>query len=145
MEPCKVYVICAVRGTPFGHEIIKVGISKSVASRIDSLKSGCPYHLREFASFTLADRQMALMIEQRFHRNFSESRLAGEWFDTIAIAAIYMLMRDIERFVPSPSHQLLLELQAAQERVEAFGGKLINSLEAWWKDIVSGKIHQPCQ
>lgn len=67
-----VYILKAV-GTPR----IKIGWATDVASRIRSLKTGCPYPVELIATIESEDP----VIERELHKLYREYRVHGEWFE----------------------------------------------------------------
>lgn len=54
---------------------IKIGTSRDVRNRVNSLQTGCPYNLE-----ILATRPGGVREEAELHRRFRHARLRGEWY-----------------------------------------------------------------
>jgi hypothetical protein len=67
---------------------VKVGISNNPWSRLEQLKTGCPFPVEVLFNRDLGSRDLAIQIEQDFHAVYEEDRLHGEWFDMDDEAAI---------------------------------------------------------
>jgi hypothetical protein len=70
---------------------VKIGIASDLASRMSSLRNGCPYEIVLVAYYWNEDPASE---ERRMHQRYAESRLRGEWFassplieDDIAVIA----------------------------------------------------------
>jgi hypothetical protein len=64
-----------------GESPIKVGVTRSLKSRIDSLQTG--YHKQYIVVFAALEDN-AISVEAELHLAFSEKRISGEWFDITA-------------------------------------------------------------
>lgn len=78
-KPSCVYIIGYDRGAR-GHAL-KIGISDNVPTRFNTLQSATPEDLVLHFAFSLPDRDMALWVEQSFHKSFRHRRIRGEWFN----------------------------------------------------------------
>ena len=59
---------------------IKIGRAKDLAKRMKALQTSSPAILRLIKSVQVEGSKEAHELEQSLHRQFSETRLAGEWF-----------------------------------------------------------------
>lgn len=90
MSGCSIYII--------GHVIrgklsapVKVGITRSLGSRLCSLQTGNSLLLEVGFHFTLPTRQEAATAEREFHDTMADYRLQGEWFDLDPLYALETL------------------------------------------------------
>ena len=60
---------------------VKVGISRSLKTRLVSLQVGNQYKLKILHAFSFKDRASAIRAESIFHETCNVSLLHGEWFD----------------------------------------------------------------
>lgn len=75
-----VYIIATLRdGKP--SEPVKVGITKSIASRFNTLQTASPNKLEVYFAAPVPNRENAAKIEKGFHHVLRKHRLNGEWFD----------------------------------------------------------------
>ena len=78
-DPYFVYIIAhSYPGGPQGP--VKVGITKSLGSRLTTLQTGNWSRIEYAHFYQLSNKGLAFEIEQLFHEAFSESRMCGEWF-----------------------------------------------------------------
>jgi hypothetical protein len=70
---------------------VKVGITKSLGSRLASLQTGNSRQIEVAFHFVLASRQDAVFAEAEFHREMAQFRLRGEWFDMEPLYALEVL------------------------------------------------------
>ena len=61
---------------------IKVGHTKDVDKRLETLQIGSPYTLKVIAVLPCTSNERAKDTEARIHRYFSHLRIRGEWFDS---------------------------------------------------------------
>lgn len=59
---------------------IKIGRAKNLARRMMSLQTSSPAKLQLIKSIQVAGGDAAQDLEQALHQQFSDIRLAGEWF-----------------------------------------------------------------
>ncbi len=59
---------------------IKIGLAKDLAKRMKALQTSSPANLRLLKSVQVEGGKEAQKLEQSLHKQFSEIRLAGEWF-----------------------------------------------------------------
>lgn len=59
---------------------IKIGRAKDLAKRLNTLQTSSPAKLRLIKSVQVEGSKAAHELEQSLHKQFSEIRLAGEWF-----------------------------------------------------------------
>ncbi|MEH1997250.1 MAG: GIY-YIG nuclease family protein [Nostoc sp.] len=59
---------------------IKIGRAKDVAKRVKSLQTSSPAQLKLIKTVQVKGSEEAQKLEQSLHKQFSEIRLAGEWF-----------------------------------------------------------------
>jgi hypothetical protein len=65
----------------------KIGITRSLQSRLSSVQTGNPKKLVVVSAVLIPHRQLAELIEGMLHECFEEFRLAGEWFNLSPIDA----------------------------------------------------------
>jgi Meiotically up-regulated gene 113 len=75
-----VYIIGINRDDGIGGPC-KVGISNNVRGRLLNLQCASPFELKVFRTFRMPSREIAIEIEQCFHKTQVKNRLRGEWFD----------------------------------------------------------------
>nr|WP_292760033.1 GIY-YIG nuclease family protein [Nostoc sp. NOS(2021)] len=59
---------------------MKIGRAKDVAKRVKSLQTSSPAELKLIKIVQVKGSEEAQELEQSLHKQFSEIRLAGEWF-----------------------------------------------------------------
>lgn len=75
---CFIYVM---RVCPYPeHEIIKVGITKNIQTRVSSLQTGCAWPIEVSECLRVPSQDAAREIEREFHEANAKSRMTGEWF-----------------------------------------------------------------
>lgn len=62
--------------------ICKVGVAKSITTRVASMQTGNPYKIEVVAEFRFNDERTARDIEAEVHRMLTHYRMQGEWFNT---------------------------------------------------------------
>ncbi len=60
---------------------IKIGISKSISSRIAMMQTGNPYKITLRAEYKVASETEARRLEKELHIKYNDKQLIGEWFD----------------------------------------------------------------
>jgi hypothetical protein len=71
------YIVSARSGD---QEWVKVGISRELMGRMQSIQCGCPIPVYKVRYFEIEDRKVAEWAEQAIHAALHEHRTAGEWF-----------------------------------------------------------------
>lgn len=75
-----IYFILSFYGDyPTFKDFVKIGISKNIKSRIETLKVGNPYNLTLWYSFKIEEHR-SRYIEKQLHLKFIYARKRGEWF-----------------------------------------------------------------
>lgn len=70
-----VYVVkCA------GQDIAKIGCTKNVKTRMNTIKTYCPYPIHLYRSYEV---NSPARLEEIMHDLFSEKRMNGEWFNLV--------------------------------------------------------------
>lgn len=64
--------------TEGGGDLIKIGKSRNVKSRLHSMQTGCPIPMRLLGYFKANDS-----MEGALHDEFAEYRVRGEWFEPV--------------------------------------------------------------
>lgn len=77
---CYVYIFCYEDGDSVKGPC-KIGITKSLASRLAQVQTGSPHKIVFLGSLLLAPRELARDFERGLHEMLSTKRLHGEWFD----------------------------------------------------------------
>lgn len=70
---------------------VKVGITKSLDSRLATIQTGNWRRVAFAQTFCMETRDLAREVEWMFHDVNSDCRLAGEWFDMAPFAALKSL------------------------------------------------------
>lgn len=70
---------------------VKVGITKSLGSRLATLQTGNSQKIEIAFHFAMATREQALFVEAEFHREMTDFRLQGEWFSIDPLYALETL------------------------------------------------------
>ncbi len=86
----------------------KIGITNNLSSRIDYLRTGCPYSI-SYANIFQYNRRDAFIVEKYLHTLYKEYRKSGEWF---------LLPNDALDFLKSQDSVSLLDL-AKESRKES--------------------------
>ena len=60
---------------------IKIGVANNVEKRLLQLQTGNAHNLLVLLRVPFTDSYAAYRAEKEFHREYSEKRLVGEWFD----------------------------------------------------------------
>lgn len=81
MADCHVYLIAHKDADGAFVSPVKVGITKSLGSRLASLQTGNPKPIGLVFAFNTPAFEFARYFEQAFHELNAERRLNGEWFD----------------------------------------------------------------
>ena len=72
---CYIYLIhCS--GTSF----FKIGIARSVESRLDTLQPACPFELVLVNHVRYPSRSQAILSEMALHEKYAHNLVHGEWF-----------------------------------------------------------------
>ena len=82
-----VYLIQAEDSSP---SIYKIGTTKNIDSRIEALKTGCPYELKLIKTIN-GDAH----TEKRLHKKYKSFRKKGEWFEFKDIKPVVDYMENI--------------------------------------------------
>lgn len=88
-KPHYVYVISASISPEQGP--VKVGYSQNVAKRLKQLQPGSHDKLYIHFQSEFLSLEIAKAVEEKFHTDFSESRMSGEWFGISAVEAMQHL------------------------------------------------------
>lgn len=59
----------------------KIGIAKSISSRIASMQTGNPYEIILKAEYRVESEVKARELEKELHTKYSSKQLVGEWFN----------------------------------------------------------------
>lgn len=117
MSECFVYIIATIRdGEPAAP--VKVGISKSVGSRLATISTSSPVPVGLYLTFPLPQRDMAEAVERAFHTVMRKKRLNGEWFDLEPKQAKAAMMLNVGHFL---SLAVGLEPDEITETLRDFG------------------------
>lgn len=108
-EVTYVYVIALVAGVG-EFAAVKVGIAKNPEHRLAQLKTGSPFEMDIACVLALPNRDMALGIEQSFHKLNAEQRLKGEWFDLHPVEAVRRVCGFVEALIYLLEDEELYEL-----------------------------------
>jgi hypothetical protein len=98
MSECFVYIIATIRDG-LAVAPVKVGISKSVASRLATISTSSPTPVGLYLTFPLPRRDMAEAVERAFHSVMRKKRLNGEWFDMAPAQAKAVMMLNVGHFL----------------------------------------------
>ena len=117
MSECFVYIIATIRD---GQAVapVKVGISKSVGSRLATISTSSPAPVGLYLHFPLPQRDMAEAVERAFHQVMRRKRLNGEWFDLEPKQAKAAMMLNVGHFL---SLAIGLEPSEITETLRDFG------------------------
>lgn len=80
-EGCYLYVIAPVGAS----KPCKIGIAASPSDRLRQLQTGNPMRLEIVEQYWASSRDQASYWELLAHKLYGDRRLAGEWFDVIAL------------------------------------------------------------
>tara|TARA_R110000822_G_scaffold27790_1_gene82643 strand:+ start:443 stop:862 length:420 start_codon:yes stop_codon:yes gene_type:complete len=86
---CSVYIV-GYEHPRFGN-VVKVGLSEAVASRIGQLQTASVDALILHLEVSLPDRGTAKFVERKFHQTFEDVCIRGEWFGMNPGRAMFML------------------------------------------------------
>ena len=78
---------------------VKVGITKSIAARFNTLKTASAYPLEVYAALPFPAREDAQKLEWAFHKVMSRHRLHGEWFDMAPHDAMRAMVENIKGYL----------------------------------------------
>lgn len=106
MKRCFIYVIGRREGP------VKVGITSAPQSRLATIQTGCHFKIELLYCRECRDRDHALKHEREFHICHDDYRLAGEWFDLEAEAAMQLVDTALD-------HEIWHEYEARQEHIAA--------------------------
>lgn len=86
-----VYIIGHLEKTGVVKGPVKVGITKSLGSRLASIQTGNWSRIQFCHVFNMEARHLAVEVERMFHDVNSDCRLSGEWFAMEPFAALKSL------------------------------------------------------
>lgn len=89
--PCVVYLLESDNKT-------KIGIAKSISSRIKMMQSGNPYPISLVYQHRFPSEKMAREVERTLHAHWKGFQLQGEWFN-LTKEQIEETKKIVERFV----------------------------------------------
>lgn len=115
---CHVYLIAHKDAQGEFVSPIKVGITKSLASRVAALQTGNPRPIALVFAFVTPATQFARHFEGAFHGINAGSRMSGEWFDMEPRDALFKL---IVYAWSSLVHELGRDEELVQEAMEMCG------------------------
>lgn len=95
MKDCIVYIVSHATDGRVSAPV-KVGITENVSARMGQLRTGSAAELVLIHAFTMPNREIARAIEEAFHSTQSDKRLRGEWFDMHPVAALQLMVMNIE-------------------------------------------------
>lgn len=96
---------------------VKVGITKSISTRFNTLKTASAYPLEIYAALPFPAREDAQALEFAFHKVMRRHRMHGEWFDMAPLAAMVAMVENIKGY-------LSIHLELDDELVAEFLGSL---------------------
>ncbi len=74
-DRCFVYIFETLGGL-----FCKIGVSSDPVSRLESVRTGCPFYLGLAYQFEVPSRRLAEAVERAAHKRLQEYRESGEWF-----------------------------------------------------------------
>jgi hypothetical protein len=78
---------------------VKVGIAKHPHGRARDLNTASPFKIAVVQSFACPQRDIALKLEEGFHKVMKPHRLHGEWFDLSPAKAVSCMFENFETFL----------------------------------------------
>jgi hypothetical protein len=85
--PYHLYMIVAdvnslpIKDHGFGDKVpFKIGIAISLAGRLSSMQTGCPFAISVLRAWVLQSRRLAVEIERLIHKELDQHSIRGEWF-----------------------------------------------------------------
>ena len=117
MSECFVYIIATLKGCE-AIAPVKVGITKSVISRVSAISTSSPNPVGLYLAFPLPDRSMAEAVERAFHHVMRKHRRNGEWFDLSPRQARAAMMLNVGNFL---IHAIGLDDAEMRETLRDFG------------------------
>ena len=61
----------------------KIGVAKSISSRLRLLQTGNPYKISVYKEYKISTEPLARGIEKELHSMFNSKRMEGEWFNLV--------------------------------------------------------------
>jgi hypothetical protein len=89
-EEVFVYVMAKREGAEIKAPV-KVGVSSGARGRLATIQTACPFDLELVREFRFPSRQIALDVEDCFHKTQAKHQLRGEWFDLAPSYAIAII------------------------------------------------------
>ena len=74
------YYVYIIQSGRFG--AYKIGMSKNIERRIETLQIGNPEKLYKIAAIDFQTIGRAKMVESQLHKMYSRARIRGEWFNS---------------------------------------------------------------
>lgn len=99
-----VYIVAHVVDGVFSSPV-KIGITKSLKSRLAMIQTGSPHKVGIAFAFKFPMRIMASAIEGEFHEEAAEQRMVGEWFDMSPLRALWLLTDIVKDFAVMGSEE----------------------------------------
>jgi hypothetical protein len=70
---------------------VKIGFTRSLASRLKTVQTGMPYKLELIAAVMMPTRDLARGLERGLHELLRAHAMHGEWFDIDPVEAVGVL------------------------------------------------------
>ncbi|NTG01858.1 GIY-YIG nuclease family protein [Agrobacterium rhizogenes] len=78
---------------------VKVGVTRTLGSRLAGIQTGCWDRLEIAYHFEMVGRDAAYNIERLFHQRLAGNRMQGEWFSVEPIEALEALCDVVFTFI----------------------------------------------
>lgn len=93
-----VYIIAPLKGAEFVAPV-KVGMSSSPQSRLETFQTAAPFRLGIYHAFAFPNREIAKQVEGAFHAVLKRHCSHGEWFNITPKAAFYHMAANLRAFL----------------------------------------------
>lgn len=93
-----IYIVATVKDG-IASAPVKVGITKSISTRFNTLKTASAYPLEVYAALPFPSREDAQKLEWAFHKVMDRRRLNGEWFNIEPHDAMRAMVENIKGYL----------------------------------------------
>lgn len=78
---------------------VKVGMTTSLGGRLGTIQTAAPFPIGIFHAFTFPNKEMALEVEQGFHKCCARFRSHGEWYDLAPKKAAFLMAANLRAWM----------------------------------------------
>lgn len=97
-------------------EFCKIGHTKNLQKRINTLQTGCPFTIKVACLFTYNTQEAAKEMEGYLHKQLNNLHVRGEWFKYRLVKKILQKQGKNIPKQPDTIHKIMAEKKAEKQR-----------------------------